>query len=58
MSSLDICSTDELNNRLKYLMGKIDSKLKDVGPVIEEIARMRKECEIIQKELSNRTDIG
>lgn len=55
--SLDVCSTHELKERLDYLIEEIKNKLISIGPTVEEVARMRKECSVITNELKERGEI-
>lgn len=56
MSNMSACDKDELEKRASFLLDELDIKLKEVGPIIEKIGRLRKELDIIGKELLGRKE--
>jgi hypothetical protein len=56
MSDLSICDTEELEGRVKHLVDQLDTKLKEVGPILEKIGRLRNEIMIITDELKSRAE--
>lgn len=51
---LSVCETEELEDRVRHLLGDLDEKLKEAGPLLERIGRARDEIRIITDELERR----
>jgi len=53
---LSMCEKDELEQRASTLLDELDLKLKEVGPILEKIGRLRKELDVIGQELLGREE--
>jgi len=54
MPDLSVCDVDDLKARVAALLISLDDKLKEAGPLLEKIGRLREEVRIITDELEKR----
>ncbi len=56
MKDLSYCSDEELESRLALLVEQVDSKVKELGKLVESVGRIRLEVVSIQEELTKRDE--
>lgn len=56
MKDLSYCSDEELESRLVILVEQADSKVKEIGKLVESVGRIKLEVVSIQEELAKRDE--
>lgn len=49
--------TDELKERIKFIVGELENNFKTISPVIKKIGDLRQEAQLIYKELVRRGEL-